>query len=238
MIPVRKAIRRIRRMIHDEEKINYSDEEIKDVLNAGLRVIRRSITEIQPEIIMTVSKGVFQAGEREVILPKTPTKIIEMTAGDRVRSVIEGFTSERLCGETKPLFGSRTPIYSRYEIKTYDEYQLREVTNHHIRERQARGRPYCFYRYGARALRVYPCPERETGFTVRTVYDIEEMSEEDATPLNSEFDDFLLEYAATRLAVGNEYDMMQEQQLIGTIHNQIAQILSPPPVAIKVRGYW
>ncbi len=82
MIPIREAIRRIRTAVHDEEqRINYTDAEILNALNAGLRVLRRTIADIQPEILMTARTFELAAGEDEIQLPSRPLMILDVTAG-------------------------------------------------------------------------------------------------------------------------------------------------------------
>lgn len=85
---------------------------------------------------------------------------------------------------------------------------------------------------------MYPPPKFETTVTIRFVEDISELRLEDTTPLLNEFDDFLIEYATYRLALTEEFDMTQEQQIIANIHQQIANILAPPPAGTVVHGYW
>ncbi|MBQ7630373.1 MAG: hypothetical protein IJS81_09220 [Selenomonadaceae bacterium] len=82
--PIKDIIRKIRIVIHDEDGINYDERDILNVINAGLRFIRRTIAEIQPELIMETSVGILQAGEDTIKLRHIPMKIIELTAGDKV----------------------------------------------------------------------------------------------------------------------------------------------------------
>ena len=98
--------------------------------------------------------------------------------------------------------------------------------------------PKEFYLTGTQTINFYPTPTEPTEYTIRTVDDLEELEWEDNSPLLTEFDDFLVEYAVIRLSVGNEYDMTQESQLMANIAAQIQQILIPPPVGIIMRGYW
>lgn len=200
MLPIREAIRRIRSAVHDEEqRINYSDTEILDAINSGLRVIRRTIAEIQPEILMTTEMGTLAATQSEIELPSRPLQIIDLTAG---------------------------------------KYKLLETNLQHVRKKVASEHPKYFYRVGLQSLKVYPKPLVETEYAVRYVEDIGELGIEDTTPILNEFDDFLIEYAAYRLALTDEFDMTQEQQIIANIHQQIASILAPPPAGTVVRGYW
>ena len=238
MTPVKEIIRKIRIAIHDEDCINYDDCDILNVINAGLRVIRRTIAEIQPEIIMDTRAGILQAGEDTITLRHIPLKIIELTAGDKIISTTKNFASKKVRSNFDKVFGNATNIYSQYDTKIFAEYPLEETTFHHIRDRAAVGRPRYFYRIGMKQLKVHPKPKKETAYTLRTVDDIHELRFNDEIPLMSEFEDFLVEYAATRLALSNEYDMTQEQQILANIHAQISQILIPPPAGTIVKGYW
>lgn len=101
-----------------------------------------------------------------------------------------------------------------------------------------RGDPEEFFQTGTQTINFYPTPDKPTPYTVRTVDDIAELAWADSSPLNTEFDDFLVEYAAIRLSVGNEYDMTQESQLMANIAAQIQQILTPPPAGFVIEGYW
>ena len=87
-------------------------------------------------------------------------------------------------------------------------------------------------------LKLHPRPRAETAYTVRTIDDLDELHFDDETPLLNEFDDFLIEYAIWRLSLAEEFDMTQEQQIIASISQQIAQVLSLPPPGGTVRGYW
>lgn len=98
--------------------------------------------------------------------------------------------------------------------------------------------PKKFYLTGTQTINFYPTPNVPSEYKIRTVDDIEELAWNDNSPLLTEFDDFLVEYAAIRLSVGNEFDMAQETQLMASIAAQIQQVLTTPPVGIQVRGYW
>ena len=98
--------------------------------------------------------------------------------------------------------------------------------------------PKEFYLTGTQTINFFPTPKEPTPYKIRTVDDIAELVWEDNSPLNTEFDDFLIEYAVIRLGVGNEYDMTQESQLMANIAAQIQEVLIPPPVGVIVKGYW
>ena len=238
LTPIKDVIRKIRIVIHDEDCINYDDRDVLNVINGGLRVIRRTIAEIQPELIMNTTAGILQAGEDLITLRHIPLKIVELTAGDKVLSSTKGFASSKVRDNFDKVFGNATHIYSQYDAKVFDEKPLEETTFHHVQNRSAVGKPRRFYRVGMKQLKVHPKPEKETAYTLRTVDDIEELKFHDTLPLMKEFEDFLIEYASMRLALSNEYDMQQEQQIIANIHAQISQILMPPPAGVIVKGYW
>ena len=100
------------------------------------------------------------------------------------------------------------------------------------------GMPTKFYLTGDKTINFYPIPVVATPYTIRTVDDIEELTWDDNSPLNTEYDDFIVEYAAIRMSLGNEYDMAQESQLMANIVAQISKILTPPPTGLIVKGYW
>lgn len=238
MTPIKDIIKKIRIAIHDEDAINYDERDILNVVNAAMRFIRRTIAEIQPELIMTTSAGILQAGNDTIKLQHIPIKIVELTAGDKVISSTEHFASKKIRSNFDKVFGNATKIYSRYDTKIFDERPLEETNFQHIRRKVAEGKPHWFYREGLKNLKVYPKPKKETAYTVRTIDDIEELKLHDSTPFMREFDDFLIEYATIRLSISNEYDMTQEQQIFANIHAQISQLLMPPPAGVMVRGYW
>ena len=239
MILIKTAIKRIRGAIHDWQHINYSDAEILLVINAGLRFIRRTIADIQPEILMSEFKGILQGGEDTIQLEKLPLSIIEVTAGNKIISSVEVDNSPKIFNNLDLIYDNQTPIYGKQIIKTFAEYKLQETNLQHLRNKNLQGEhAKYFYRVGLKTLKLFPAPKFETAYTVRTIDDFDELNFEDETPLLNDFDDFLIEYATMRLSIDNEYDATQEQQILSAIQSQIAQILSPPPSGTVVRGYW
>ena len=239
MIPIKTAIKRIRGAIHDYQHINYSDDEILLTINAGLRFIRRTVADIQPEILMSELKGILQGGEDTIQLEKNPLTIIEVTAGDKIISSVEVDNSPKIFNNLDLIYNNFTPIFGKQIIKTFAEKKLQETNLQHLRNKNLQGDDAKYlYRVGLKTLKLYPAPKFETSYTVRTIDDFEEMTLEDETPLLNDFDDFLIEFATMRLSIDNEYDATQEQQILSAIQSQIAQILSPPPTGTVVRGYW
>lgn len=201
MLSVQTLARRIRHRLHDTDEITYSDEEILDCINCGVRFIRRIIARLRPALLMSEMAGILTAGENSITLANRPTKIISVTAGGKALE------------ETELAFAIH---------KTDDGAE----------------KPEEFYLTGTQTINFFPTPTEPTPYTIRTVDDIAELVWEDNSPLNTEFDDFLIEYAVIRLGVGNEYDMTQESQLMANIAAQIQEVLIPPPVGVIVKGYW
>lgn len=238
LTPIKDVIRKIRIAIHDEDCINYDDRDVLNVINVGLIFIRRTIAELQPELLMETTVGLLKPFEDTIILRNIPMKIIELTAGDKILSSTKNFASKKIRSNFDKVFGNSTGVYSQYETKIFDERPLEETTLHHIQNKSAVGKPRSFYRTGLRQLKLHPKPQKETAYTLRTIDDIEELKLHDEIPLMKEFEDFLVEFASMRLALSNEYDMTQEQQILANIHAQISQILIPPPAGAIVKGYW
>ena len=202
MLSVETLARRIRKRLHDNDKITYDDDEILDCINCGIRFIRRLIANMRPALLMSEVEGVLPAGVKSITLENRPTKIICVLAG-------------------KPK-------------KALEETELAFA----IHERDTEDEPREFYLTGSQTINFFPTPNSPTEYVIRTVDDIDELAWEDKSPLNNEFDDFLVEYVTVRLSVGNEYDMTQESQMMSNIMAQIQKILMPPPAGIIVKGFW
>lgn len=201
MLSVQTLAKRIRRRLHDTEHITYSDEELRECINLGVRFIRRIITRVRPALLMSESGGTLPKGVNAITLEVRPLKIINVTVNGKALE------------ETEMAF----VIHDRSDCE---------------------GVPEKFYLTGSQTINFYPTPREPTPYVIRTVDDIKELTWEGNSPLLTEFDDFLVEYAAIRLSMGNEFDMTQESQLMANIAAQIQQILLPPPAGILTRGYW
>ena len=240
MLPLQTIKRRIRTRLHDSDSIAYDDEEILDVINCGIRFIRRAIASIRPSLLISKNEGILSAGTKSILLEKRPTKIIHITAGDKIIKTITTYSSEKIYHNYKKIFKNHDPISTEVVTNFYAEKELRKTELAHLVKEWSNltGAPKEFYLTGTQTINFFPIPEVETKYTILTVDDIEELSLKDDSPLNTEFDDFLIEYAAIRLEIGNEYDVSQEQQVMSNIYSQIQQILMPPPTGVVTKGYW
>lgn len=240
MLSVQTLAKRIRFRLHDMDSIAYDDTEILDCINNGVRFIRRIIANVRPALLLSEVEGILEAGTRSITLERRPTKIINVTAGDRIIKTEVYFTGKKIYHDFDKIFRNHNPIYNRHEKNTYSERALHQTEMAFIvpRRSDAEGAPREFFLTGSQTLNFFPIPKQPTKYTVRTVDDIEEIEWAGKSPLNTEFDDFLIEYAAIRLSVGNEFDMTQENQLMTNIAAQIQALLVPPPPGVLTKGYW
>lgn len=238
MLRISEIARRIRIGIHDEDMITYEDEQILDAINLGLRFIRRIIMEQEPEILMSERKGILESGANEIVFERAPLQIIEVAVGTELKSQKRWKTNAKIYHNWEKVYGNVTRIYSWQESREYKESPITQTNLHHVRNRYESGRPRYWYRLGENRLRLSPIPEKETGYTVRLIEDLEELGMEDRSPLLTDFDDFLVEYGVIRLPIDNEYDVSQEMQLFSNIASGISEVLYPPPASCRVSGYW
>lgn len=241
MLAVQTLARRIRTRLHDTDSITYDDAEILDCINNGVRFIRRAIANIRPALLMSEFEGILAAGTKRITLEKRPIKIINVTAGEQIVKTETVYAYKEIFENKEKIYGNGTPIYTMpREVMIYSERALHETEMAFIvgRRSDSEGVPREFFLTGTQTINFFPMPDRAIKYTVRTVDDIEELGWADISPLNSEFDDFLIEYVAIRLGVGNEYDMTQESQMLSSIVSQIEQILKPPPAGVLTQSYW
>lgn len=241
MLSVQTLARRIRTRLHDTDKITYDDAEILDCINNGVRFIRRTIANVRPALLMSETEGILEAGTKSITLEKRPTKIINVTAGDQIIKSEDVYDRKKIYHLWEKIYGNPRPIYTLpTKVHTYLEKGLHETEMAFVvpRRNNVTGTPREFFLTGSQTINFFPIPVVPTKYTIRTVDDIEELNWEDNSPLNTEFDDFLVEYAAIRLSVGNEYDVTQESQLMANIAAQIQKIITPPPAGILTQGYW
>lgn len=226
--------------MHDTDSITYDNTEILDCINNGVRFIRRAIADIRPALLMSEIEGMLEAGTKSITLDKRPTKIINVTAGDQIIKTRIYYTGKKIYHDWDKIWHNRNPIYNRHVEYTYSEKSLHqtEMAFKIPQRSNTEGTPTEFFLTGTQTINFFPIPTAPTKYTIRTVDDIEELEWADKSPLNDEFDDFLVEYAAIRLSVGNEFDMSQESQLLANIVAQIQRILVPPPAGILTQGYW
>lgn len=238
MLPMQTLVKRIRNTLHDRSDITYDDEEIIDVANNGIRFIRRTIADIQPEMLIETAKGLLPPGQDSVVLDKRPLRMIRVKAGSDILSSVTEKHSELIHKNKKLIYNNNNLIFDETTTTTYKEKTLGATNLRHIPDENGNGAPTVYYRTGIKTIHFWPVPQVETAYTIDTINDIDEVTIDDNSPLLSDFDDFLMEYTALRLSIGNEYDESQETQVMMNIYNQIRDLLAPPPVGVVVNEYW
>lgn len=238
MLPVKTIVRRVRTIVHDKDKITYSDDEIVDVINAAVRFIRRTIADNRPEFISSVKAGTLDAGENLVELDDRPLIFVRVLAGSHIDTYKKYKTSAKIWNNHEKIFNNKRKIFSEVEETTYKQCLLTETNAAEIEYVPDVGSPEVYYRTGWTGLSFYPIPHETTGYTIEYVPDIKELTMDDDSPLLNEFDDLVIEYAQIRLSVGNEYDVSQDNQIMGSIYSQVIDMLHIPPTGTILDGYW
>lgn len=240
MLPLQTISRRIRIKVHDVDEVAYTDDEILDAINCGVRFMRRTIANIRPSLLTSVHEGILSAGTKTIELDARPTKIIHITAGDRIIKSERNRFSKKIYHNWERIYGNHEPLFVETINNTYVEKALHrtELANIIVKPNEKVGTPKEFCLVGEKTINFFPTPQRDTKYTALTIDDVKELSMSDNSPLNTEFDDFLVEYAAIRLSLRNEFDMTQESQMMSNIYSQIQQILMPPPSGCVTKGYW
>lgn len=81
---VHDIITRIRSSTHDKQVTGYRDADLLGYINDGVRLMRRIILGIRPELLMADPvTGTLKAGETDIKMEKMISKVIEVKAGGR-----------------------------------------------------------------------------------------------------------------------------------------------------------
>lgn len=240
MLPVKTLVKRIRRVVHDTDAITYDDDEILTVVNEGVRHIRRQIAENRPEMLAgNPVSGLMQPGERSIELDFRPLTILYVRLGDEITSSEEVNRSKKIWHNYELIYKNHTPIYNKETVVKYRTLKVQEANLSEIYGDMSReGTPDVYYLTGEKTVNVYPVPRKDTWYEILAVPDVDELGMEDSTPLLSDFDDLLLEFANVRLSITNEYDVSADSQVMSSINSQILRLLHIPPTGVTVQSYW
>lgn len=241
MLSMQQLIARVRTAVNDKDAVTYDEEEILSTLNNGIRYIRRTIADLRPELLASDTiTGMLEAGEESVTLSRRPLAFLYVRAGDEVKSRVEvREKSEKIYHNTALIFQNHTRTAAKKTVVIYRMHELPEVSTRDIEgDMEESGTPVAFYRTGERTIHLYPVPRQQTGYLICPIDDIEEVGADGKSPLLTEFDDVLVEYAAMRLHVRNEYDVTADASVMSGIYMQIVRLLGEPPASVQVAGYW
>lgn len=200
MIPIKDIIVRIRSSTHDKQETGYSDSDLIGYINDGIRMMRRIIMDMRPELLATTHKGVIPAGECDIAFDTAISKVIRVCANGT---------------ELRP-------------IPTSMAIDAEEV-----------GEPTMFYVPEWKTVRLYPIPTTDTPYSISLVNDMKLIDAAGESPFPTDIDDFVIEYAAIRASVSNEFDVSQESSIMSNIISQAATIIrNITPDSLTISGYW
>lgn len=240
MLPVKTLMKRIRRVVHDVDAITYDDDEVLDVINQGVRYIRRVIVDNKPEMLANKNiEGLLKAGERSIDMPYRPLSILYVRAGSDIASSEDVFSTDKIYHNYKMLFHNKDKIFTKETITKYRTKRIQEANISEVfGELNRQGAPEVFFLTGDKTVNFYPVPQVDTFYEIMAIEDMDSLTINDTTPLLNEFDDLLVEFANVRLSIENEYDVSADSQILSNIHNQIVNLLHIPPTGVSVQGYW
>lgn len=225
MLTMATILEKIRYATHDEQETGYTDAFLLGCINDGIRLIRRTIMEINPMILADFTQeGTLEKGKTAIVPYKVvSTKTIEKEDG-----------STEVVEETSPV------ILSHICSVRVNERELRQIQPNEVYRFDRDGEPKFYYLTGFCNVNVYPVPNEDMAYRIDGVTDMGELTElTDVSPFPTEYDDFLYEYAIMRASFGNEFDMSQETGLVAQIVSQIEEkVRGISPVGVSSVGYW
>lgn len=114
------------------------------------------------------------------------------------------------------------------------------VNFHQIMDPDAKGQPTVFVIAGAKKLKAYPIPNEKMLCTISLVPTMPEMvAITDEVPIQEDLIDSVIEFAAMRLSLVDEFDETMETQLVSVLENKIQSKLGAyVPTSCFVKSYW
>lgn len=116
--------------------------------------------------------------------------------------------------------------------------RLHLTSLHSIDDTERRAEPNLFVPAGIKAIEVYPIPDKTYKYIVTAIPTAEELLEDDELPFPEDYSDNVVEYAAMRLSMIDEFDQTVETQLITQIQTNVSNKLATyAPMAHVVDSY-
>lgn len=219
MLTVAEMLQKTRKTIHDEKKIEYDDIELTNYLNDGNRVLRRTAMSIYPEVL------------------------VESLEGRTVKEVEDDDGYIREVATDKVVFDN--PI-TRVLRVVVDGKTIQSIGRSEIIDHDANGSVNYYYLTGFNTINFYPKPTAPIEYRIDYIADMTlfeatlgEEGLDKKSPYPLALDDILIEYAVFRSSISDEFNMQKETTLIGTIVDQIEDVLrNMAPLCTQVEGYW
>lgn len=218
---VKDIIDRIRASTHDGDELDYTDDQLLNYINNGIRFVRRTILAIDTYLLCDTVTGVNE-------LPTEPAEVIPGEDPEPVEPVdLAVIKMER--------------PFSSIESVRVNGRTLRPINPRLIDDPDREGEPHCYYAAGFNNIHLWPRPTgTKVEYTVTYVPDLVILTElEDEVPFNSDIIDFIVEYAVIRASLVNEFDMSQEAQIMGSIIAQMENLFHGiNGRGVQTDGYW
>lgn len=216
MLRVSEIIKEIRNRTHDEQETGYTDETLISYINDGIRFIRRTIFSINPLLLADfLQQGELEISQRNIFL----SKLVIDEIGDEQEQPVK---IARICSVR------------------VDGRELEQVNPADIYDTKHTGKPEFYYLTGFSTVNLFPIPDIAYDYEIAAVEDISLLtSPDDISPLPTEMDDWLYEYATIRASDTNEYDISQESTIFGQIVAQIENMCYQlSPIGVTANDYW
>ena len=218
---VKEIIDRIRASTHDSDNLDYTDDQLLNYINNGIRFVRRTILAIDTYLLCDTVTGVNE-------LPTEPAEVIPGEEPEPVEPVdLAVIKMER--------------PFSSIESVRVNGRTLRLINPRLIDDPDREGEPHCYYAAGFNNIHLWPRPTgTKVEYTVTYVPDLVILTElEDEVPFNSDIIDFIVEYGVIRASLVNEFDMSQEAQIMGSIIAQMENLFHGiNGRGVQTDGYW
>ena len=149
-----------------------------------------------------------------------------------------------ITGTLTPGQNTITPVNSKkmsaiLEVRV-DGVNLKKDTPWLIDNLAATGSPKSYYVTGFGTINIWPVPTQKCEYTILAVPDMKILSEaDDEFPMMNDLADFVVEYASIRSSLTNEFDVSQENAIMGSIVSQIEDMVRRYNTdSIQLSGYW
>lgn len=121
MIKIKDLIRRIRSMAHDQQAIEYSDDDLMLYINDGLRFVRRIVMDVYPSMLVDFEfDGMLDVLENTIYLFDPISHIIDVRVDGKPLKIINPRVVEDINAKGRPKF---------YWLVGYDKISVWPVPN-------------------------------------------------------------------------------------------------------------
>lgn len=207
---LKDVIERIRASTHDNDALDYTDQQLINYVNNGIRFVRRTMLAIDTLLLADTLTGVNEAASSEETEP-VDLSVIKIPDG------FSNIISVKVNGNT-----------------------LRPINPRTITDIDMEGDAEFYYAIGFNNICLWPHPTGKVEYTVTYVPDLVILTDMDAeVPFTSEIIDFIVEYAVIRASMVNEFDVSQETSIMGAIVSQIESLFhNINGHGVQTDGYW